>query len=301
MIAAVTGSNGLLGQKIVQQLYNKGYKIIATSKGPNRNSNNNFFIYEDLDITNKEQLSSVLNKYNPDVVFNTAAITNVDLCEKEKDLCEKVNVQAVEFLADICLDIDSHLIHISTDFIFDGNDGPYKEDDIPSPLSYYGKSKLDSENILKSHKCKWTILRTIVLFGVAKDLTKGNIVLWAKHQLENSKKINIIDDEFRAPTLADDLAYACVYSAINKVYGIYHTSGKDIMSIYDMVISIANYFKLDKNLVNRISSKELNQVANRPKKTGFVLEKAQEKLNYYPKSFNDSLAYIDKQLTNQNN
>ncbi|MFL2574372.1 MAG: SDR family oxidoreductase [Flavobacteriales bacterium] len=301
MIAVVTGSNGLLGQKIVQQLNNKGYKIIATSKGPNRNSINNFFIYEDLDITNKEQLSSVLNKYNPDVVFNTAAITNVDLCEKEKDLCEKVNVQAVEFLADICLDIDSHLIHISTDFIFDGNDGPYKEDDIPSPLSYYGKSKLDSENILKSHKCKWTILRTIVLFGVAKDLTKGNIVLWAKHQLENSKKINIIDDEFRAPTLADDLAYACVYSAINKVYGIYHTSGKDIMSIYDMVISIANYFKLDKNLVNRISSKELNQVANRPKKTGFVLEKAQEKLNYYPKSFNDSLAYIDKQLTNQNN
>ena len=166
MIAAVTGSNGLLGQKIVQQLYNKGYKIIATSKGPNRNSNNNFFIYEDLDITNKEQLSSILNKYNPDVVFNTAAITNVDLCEKEKDLCEKVNVQAVEFLADICLDIDSHLIHISTDFIFDGNDGPYKEDDIPSPLSYYGKSKLDSENILKSHKCKWTILRTIVLLSL---------------------------------------------------------------------------------------------------------------------------------------
>ena len=301
MIAVVTGSNGLLGQKIIEQLNIKGNKIIATSKGPNRNSINNFFIYEDLDITNKEQLSSVLNKYNPDVVFNTAAITNVDLCEKEKDLCEKVNVQAVEFLADICLDIDSHLIHISTDFIFDGNDGPYKEDDIPSPLSYYGKSKLDSENILKSHKCKWTILRTIVLFGVAKDLTKGNIVLWAKHQLENSKKINIIDDEFRAPTLADDLAYACIYSAINKVYGVYHTSGKDIMSIYDMVISIANYFKLDKNLVNRISSKELNQVANRPKKTGFVLEKAQEKLNYYPKSFNDSLAYIDKQLTNQNN
>ena len=297
MIALVTGSNGLLAQKIVEQLDNKGYKIIATPKGPNRNSNNNFFIYEDLDITNKEQLSSVLNKYNPDVVFNTAAITNVDLCEQEKDLCEKVNVQAVKFLADICFDIDSHLIHISTDFIFDGNDGPYKEDDIPSPLSYYGKSKLDSENILKSHKCKWTILRTIVLFGVAKDLTKGNIVLWAKEQLENSQNINIIYDEFRAPTLADDLAYACVYSAINKVYGIYHTSGKDIMSIYDMVISIANYFKLDENLVNRISSIELNQVANRPKKTGFVLEKAQEKLNYYPKSFNDSLAYIDKQLT----
>ena len=301
MIALVTGSNGLLGQKIIEQLNYKYNKIIATSKGPNRILNNNFFIYEDLDITNKEQLSYVLNKYCPDVVFNTAAMTNVDLCEQEKDLCEKVNVKAVEYLADICSDLDAHLIHISTDFIFDGNDGPYKEDDMPCPLSYYGQSKLDSENILKFHKCKWTILRTIVLFGVAKDLTKGNIVLWAKEQLESLQNINIIDDEFRAPTLADDLAHACIYSAINKVYGVYHTSGKDIMSIYDIVITIANYFKLDKNLVNRISSKELNQVANRPKKTGFVLEKAKKYLNYHPKSFNDSLQYIDKQLTNQNN
>jgi dTDP-4-dehydrorhamnose reductase len=243
----------------------------------------------------------VLKKYKPDVVFNTAAMTNVDLCEQEKDLCEKVNVKAVEYLADICLDLDAHLIHVSTDFIFDGHNGPYKEDDIPCPLSYYGQSKLDSENILKSHKCKWTILRTIVLFGVAKNLTKSNIVLWAKEQLENSKVINIIDDEFRAPTLADDLAYACIYSAKNKVFGVYHTSGKDIMSIYDMVISIANYFNLDKNLVNRISSKELSQVANRPKKTGFILEKAKQQLNYHPKSFNDSLLYIDKQLNNQNN
>jgi dTDP-4-dehydrorhamnose reductase len=300
MRALVTGSNGLLGQKIIEQLKNKDNKIIATSKGSNRNPNNSF-IYEDLDITNKEQLSYILYKYKPDVVFNTAALTNVDLCELEKDLCKKVNVKAVEYLADICLDLDAHLIHVSTDFIFDGYDGPYKEDDIPCPLSYYGQSKLDSENILKSHKCKWTILRTIVLFGVAKNLTKSNIVLWAKEQLENSKVINIIDDEFRAPTLADDLAYACIYSAKNKVFGVYHTSGKDIMSIYDMVISIANYFNLDKYLVNRISSKELSQVANRPKKTGFILEKAKQQLNYHPKSFNDSLLYIDKQLYNQNN
>ena len=301
MIVLVTGSNGLLGQKIIEQLNNKDNKIIATSRGANRNSNNNSFIYEDLDITNKEQLSRVFNKYKPEVVFNTAAMTNVDLCELEKDLCKKVNVNAVEYLADICFDLDAHLIHISTDFIFDGNDGPYNEDDVACPLSYYGQSKLDSENILKSHKCKWTILRTIVLFGVAKNLTKSNIVLWAKEQLENSKVISIIDDEFRAPTLADDLAYACIYSAKNKVFGVYHISGKDIMSIYDMVISIANYFNLDKNLINRISSKELSQVANRPKKTGFVLEKAKQQLNYHPKSFNDSLLYIDKQLTNQNN
>ena len=136
MIALITGSNGLLGQKIIEQLNYKGNKIIATSKGSNRNLNNNSFIYEDLDITNKEILSCVLKKYKPDVVFNTAAMTNVDLCDQEKDLCEKVNVKAVEYLADICLDLDAHLIHVSTDFIFDGNEGPYKEDDMPFPFTF---------------------------------------------------------------------------------------------------------------------------------------------------------------------
>lgn len=296
MIVLVTGSNGLLGQKIIEQLKNKDNKIIATSKGSNRNSNNNSFIYEDLDITNKDQLSRVFNKYKPEVVFNTAAMTNVDLCELEKDLCKKVNVKAVEYLADICFDLDAHLIHISTDFIFDGNDGPYNEDDVACPLSYYGQSKLDSENILKSHKCKWTILRTIVLFGVAKNLTKSNIVLWAKEQLENSKVINIIDDEFRAPTLADDLAYACIYSAKNKVFGVYHTSGKDIMSIYEIVERVAQYYGNSTANLKKISTAKLNQKAVRPTKTGFILDKSINELGYKPHSFEECLDIIDQQL-----
>ena len=227
-------------------------------------------------------------------------MTNVDLCETERAICDKLNVDAVGFLANSCLKIDAHLIHISTDFIFDGNDGPYSENDIANPLSYYGKSKYKSEKLLNNHLCKSSILRTIVLFGIAENLTKSNIVLWAKDQLENSNKINIIDDEFRAPTLAEDLAEACVLVAKKKAFGVFHICGKDFMSIYEMVVVIANFYNFDVNLINRISAKKLNQIAKRPPKTGFILDKAINKLGYNPHSFEECLIIIDEQLKTNN-
>ena len=300
MVFLITGSNGLLGQKILKNLVDQNSKVIATSKGKNRNKDSNHYTYESLDITNEKEVSQVLNLHQPDVVFNTAAMTNVDLCEDERVLCDKLNVDAVGFLANLCLEIDAHLIHISTDFIFDGEDGPYSEKDIPNPLSYYGKSKYKSEKLLNNHLCKSSILRTIVLFGVAENLTKSNIVLWVKNQLENLNKINIIDDEFRAPTLAEDLAEACVLVAKKKAFGIFHICGKDLMSIYDMVVVIANFYNFDVRLINRISTKTLNQKAKRPPKTGFILDKAINKLGYNPHSFEECLIIIDEQLKNNN-
>ena len=292
----ITGSNGLLGQKILAQFKCLNVKIIATSLGDNLNKEDSYYIYEPLDITNKDEVRRILHLYKPDVVFNTAAMTDVDLCEDKRSMCDSVNVNAVNYLADSCLEIDAHLIHISTDFIFDGKNGPYLEDDVPNPLSYYGKSKLKSEELLYDHKCRWSILRTIVLFGVADNLSKDNIVLWAKSQLENLNEISIIDDEFRAPTLAEDLAEACFLTAQKKAYGIFHICGKDLMSIYDLVVAVANFYNFDVNLINRISSKELNQKAKRPSKTGFILDKAKRILNFSPRSFNESLEIIEEQL-----
>tara|TARA_B110000263_G_scaffold197392_1_gene176061 strand:- start:330 stop:1232 length:903 start_codon:yes stop_codon:yes gene_type:complete len=300
MIVLVTGSNGLLGQKILENLRKNDYTIIATSKGKNRVKQDNYYTYESLDITQEEEVNRILNLYSPDVVFNTAAMTNVDLCENERAICDKLNVDAVGLLANSCLKIDAHLIHISTDFVFDGKDGPYSENDIPNPLSYYGKSKYKSEKLLNTHLCKSSILRTIVLFGIAENLTKNNIVLWAKDQLENSNKINIIDDEFRAPTLAEDLAEACVLVAQKKAFGVFHICGKDLMSIYEMVVAIANFYNFDVNLINRISATKLNQKAKRPPKTGFILDKAINKLGYNPHSFKECLIIIEEQLNNNN-
>ena len=293
----ITGSNGLLGQKLIQKLSRlSSVDLIATSIGKNRLSHTENYKYVSLDITDKDNVNDVISSENPDVVINTAAMTNVDLCEDEKERCDALNVDAVRYLANACLKVSAHLIHISTDFIFDGEDGPYKEEDKPNPLSYYGLSKLDSEKILYKHECNWTILRTIIIFGVGKSLSKGNIVLWAKGALEKGEDLNIIDDQFRAPTLAEDLADACILAANKKEYGIFNISGKDIMSIYEMVERIGKYYKLNTTNLNRISTDMLNQKAKRPPRTGFILDKAKEVLGYNPHSFEESLSIIKKQL-----
>ena len=293
----ITGSNGLLGQKLSHKLrIDDAVELIATSKGKNRVSAKDGYTYHSLDITNKAAVEGLIEAQKPDVVINTAAMTNVDLCEDEKAACDALNVDAVQYLADACARIDAHLIHISTDFIFDGEDGPYKEEDEPNPLSYYGLSKLKSEQLLYAHKVKWSILRTIIVFGVGENLSKGNIVLWAKGALEKAEPLNIIDDQFRAPTLAEDLADACILAAKKKAYGIYNASGKDIMSIYEIVERIAKYYGNTTENLNKISTSTLNQKAGRPPRTGFILDKAKEVLGYNPHSFEECLAIIDEQL-----
>ena len=296
----ITGSNGLLGQKLLHKLrQDSSVQLIATSKGENRVSNKEGYTYFDLDITNNDAVAQLIASEKPQVVINTAAMTNVDLCEDKKQACDDLNVNAVHYLADACDKIDAHLIHISTDFIFDGEDGPYKEEDEPNPLSYYGLSKLKSEHLLQAHAVKWTILRTIIVFGVGENLSKGNIVLWAKGALEKGDPLNIIDDQFRAPTLAEDLADICILAAKKKAFGIFNASGKDIMSIYEIVERIAKHYGNTTENLNKISTATLNQTAGRPPKTGFVLDKSNKELGYNPHSFEECLTIIDKQLKNQ--
>ena len=241
-------------------------------------------------------LTKIIRSKKPDVIINTAAMTNVDACEDKKQECDALNTDAVKYLIDISEQIEAHLIHISTDFIFDGKNSPYTEDAIPNPLSYYGLSKLKSETLLLESSCRWTVLRTIIVFGVAENLSKGNIVLWAKGELEKGKKLNIIDDQFRSPTLAEDLADACILSFQKKKYGVYNVSGKDIMSIYEIVERIARHYNYSTDNLNKISTSTLNQTATRPLKTGFILDKAINELGYNPHSFEDSLTIIDQQL-----
>ncbi len=296
----ITGSNGLLGQKLLHKLrVDNTVELIATSRGENRVSEQSNYKYIALDITDKQEVEQVILAEKPDVVINTAAMTNVDLCEDEKQACDALNVDAVRYLADACEKIDAHLIQISTDFIFDGENGPYIEEDKPSPLSYYGLSKLKSEQLLEAHTVKWTILRTIIVFGVGENLSKSNIVLWAKGALAKGDPLNIIDDQFRAPTLAEDLADACILAAKKKAYGIFNASGKDIMSIYEIVERIAKHYGNTTDNLNKISTATLNQTAGRPPKTGFILDKAKEVLGYNPHSFEECLYIIDEQLNNK--
>lgn len=293
----ITGSNGLLGQKLVHLIKRKkNYKLIATSKGRNRISDENDYEYSSLDITVKAEVEAIFEKHRPDIVINTAAMTNVDACEEDKEGCIALNVTAVEYLIEECKKFNSHFIHLSTDFIFDGGNGPYSEDDKPNPLSFYGKSKLKSEELVKNSGLKWAIARTIIVYGIAEEMSRSNIVLWAKSALEKGENLHIVNDQFRSPTLAEDLAEGCFLIADKAAEGIFHLSGKDLMSIDELVKRVADFYGYDKSIIHETSSKKLNQAARRPPKTGFILSKARKKLGYNPVSFEEGLQIIEKQL-----
>lgn len=294
----ITGSNGLLGQKLIYLLKNRtDINLTATSKGGNRCAEVNGYAYYPLDITDNTAVFRLLDEIKPNCIINTAAMTNVDECEKSRDLCKKLNVDAVVSLKDwVGKNGNCQLIHISTDFVFDGEHGPYKEDDATNPLSYYASSKVESEQVLVNSKIPWTILRTIIIYGVVDDAQRSNVVLWTKSSLENKKKINVITDQYRSPTLAEDLAKACELAALKKATGIYHISGKEVMSIIDLVYYVADYFKLDKSYIHPVTSAELNQPAKRPPRTGFILDKAIHELGYHPHSLKEGLDLISSQL-----
>ena len=286
----ITGSNGLLGQSLLKLLLleKDTYKIFGFSRGENRSGRDDFS-YVSIDITNEENLKETLLGIQPDFIINTAAMTQVDDCEGDKEACDLLNVTVVKWLSEISEDINAHLIHLSTDFIFDGIKGNYKETDTPNPLSYYGLSKLKSEEILINSKIDYTILRTILVFGKVYDMSRSNIVLWVKSMLEKGKEITIVDDQYRTPTYVEDLALACKISMDKKAIGIFNISSNELLSVYEIAQQIADAFHLDKSLIKPISTSTLNQTAPRPAKTGFDLSKTNKVLEFYPKSFKEDL------------
>jgi dTDP-4-dehydrorhamnose reductase len=293
----VTGSNGLLGQKITERLLVTGqFELIATAKGANRYPVEGGYTYAEMDILDPENVKKVVEKYQPDAIVHTAAMTNVDTCEKEKDFAYQLNVEAVKTLASLCELHNIQLVHLSTDFIFDGAHGPYDELAAPNPLSYYGVTKLEAEEVIKNSTCRWTILRTIIVYGIVSDMSRSNIVLWAKGALEKGMPINVVNDQWRMPTLAEDLADCCLLAVEKDARGVYNASGKDMMSISELVGKVADYWQLDKSLIKEISSESLNQTAKRPVKTGFILDKTISELGYKPHSFEEGLAVVDQQL-----
>ena len=294
----ITGSNGLLGQKLVYQLLkNKTHTIVATARGVNRLKINDGYKYISLDITSKKDVDEIIDSEKPDVVIHTAAMTNVDQCEDEKEDADLLNVEAVKYISEACVRNDSFLVHLSTDFIFDGKDGPYKESDEANPISFYGLTKLKAEEVVLNSTVKASILRTVLVYGIVDDMSRSNIVLWAKSALEKGEPINVVDDQYRTPTLAEDLADGCILSAEQKIKGVFNISGKDFMSIDELVERVGNFWNLDISNINKVSSDTLNQTAKRPATTGFILSKSIGILGYNPHSFEEGLEIVKNQIS----
>lgn len=295
----ITGANGLLGQKLVQKLKdNPKYQVFATGKGKSRLPENwkQGYQWLEMDITDKQQVLDVFEQVRPDFLIHTAAMTNVDECETNKSACELCNIDAVHNLIQACGPFGTHFIHLSTDFIFSGEDGPYDEYAVPDPVNYYGLTKLKSEQLLQASKLNWAIARTVLVYGLATDMSRSNIILWVKKSLEEGKTIQVVNDQWRTPTLAEDLADGCILIMEKGATGIFNISGKDFLTPYDMAVMTAEYFGLDKSLIKEVDSNIFKQPARRPLKTGFIIEKAQNQLGYSPKSFMDGIGILSKQI-----
>ncbi len=285
----------MLGQKLAfifgQSEY---YKVLLSSK--HSNSQNQNFDYRICDVTLKNEVEKIISDFSPDVVINAAAMTDVDGCEIHKEEAWKSNVIAVENIVSLVKN-SIHVIHFSTDYVFDGKSGPYIETATPNPISYYGKTKLASENILFGSKKIYTILRTIVLFGTAKNV-KQNFALWVFNSLKENKQIRVVNDQFANPTFVNDLAFAALQSVEKEREGLFNIGGREILSRFDFACRIAKIFSLDSKLIFPISTMELKQVANRPLNSGLITLKAEVELNFHPSTLNNSLETFKHQIKN---
>jgi len=289
----IIGSNGMLGQRLVDCYDFMNTEMLAAS------AEDESFIknveYKKIDITDKKAVGELIKSFYPDVIINAAAFTNVDLCETEKELSWKVNADGPKYIAFYAGAIDAHLIHISTDYVFNGKAGPYGEDAPIDPINYYGKTKLAGENALRISNARNAIIRTNVLYGPVKS-GRPDFVKWVVTSLREGKQIRIVDDQINNPTFIDDIVSAIVKIIASKKTGIYHIGGKELLNRFDFTMRIADFFDLDKSLVERIKTEELNQPAKRPLKSGLITLKAETEIGYKPHKMEETFAILKKEL-----
>ncbi len=271
MKVLITGCHGLLGQRLVKYTP-AGFQVVATDISPDHQ-----FIeknkYRSCDLTDRDALIALIDEVQPNKIINAAAYTNVDGAEKERDLCWLVNVIAMENLVFAARRVRASIYHISTDYVFDGTKGPYKETDTPSPLGFYGQSKLAAEQVLKGSPLNFTIARTMVLYGVSEN-NRPDFVGWMIKKLRRGDAVHIVTDQIGNTTFSDDLARALWELVRTQYHGVVNVAGREIVSRYDFALKIAEIFDLDASLIKPITSSALKQRAPRPLKSGLIVDKA---------------------------
>lgn len=291
----ITGANGLLGQALCH-LFQKKYAVLPTGVEESFQIKPETHPYQILDITNFSKCKNLINDFKPDIIVNAASFTQVDECENKKELCWQINVKGVENLANLARRHDIHLVHYSTDYVFDGKNGPYSEDHRPKPLGYYGKSKLASENVLRQIGSPSTIIRTCVLYGVGRAVKK-NFFLWVLENLRMGKPISVVTDQFNNPTLVEDLARGSELVIQKAALGLYHMAGEEYVSRFEFACAIAEKFDLSAKLITPVKSSHLKQQANRPLRGGLQIELAKTQLDFKPTPLTESLLYLKWKLS----
>lgn len=281
----ITGASGQLGMSL-KKIFNSKYEIISTT---GNNTSDGSSIY--LDVTNPMLFKEVVEMTNPDLVVNLAAMTSVDLCEKNPELAYSINIGGVDNLVNA---FRGPIIHVSTDYVFDGESGPYKEEDTTNPLNVYGLSKLESEKLLLDQSEDSLVIRSNVLYDYSSK-SEASFLNWVVESLNQEKEISVVEDQWNNPTWTGSLAVVIDRAIDTQVTGLVHWGDGDLVSRFDFANKIADVFNLKKSLIKPILTSELNQTAKRPLKSGLTSDYAQNILNLEPPTIKECLESIVEQ------
>jgi dTDP-4-dehydrorhamnose reductase len=243
-------------------------------------------------MTDHEAVMKCINAFAPDTIIHSAAITQVDDCELNRKFCYSVNVDGTKNIIDAAKEVDASICYLSTDFVFGGEAGPYQETDSAVPVNYYGVTKLLAEELIRNSGLHWCIIRTILLYGKADPLKRSNFVYWVKKNLEEGTRIKVVNDQIRTPTYIPDLVKGIFLCLEKEAEGVFHMSGADVLTPFEMALAIANHLKLNKDLLEPVDASSFSQAGRRPLKTGFIIEKAKKELGYLPTDFQTTLKLL---------
>lgn len=294
----ITGANGLLGQTLVHRLSDtEAYDVIATARDDAPRYGDVDCVYRPMDVATPDTVASVFDDVGPDVVINCAAVSDVSECDEDRNRAWAVNARSVRTLAKQCREVGAKLIHLSSDFVFNGKHGPYDEEARPDPVNYYGRTKLAGENAIRETRfMNWAIVRTVLLYGTAQDLSRSNVVLWMIDELANGNPLHVVTDQWRTPTYVHDLAAGIEALIDRDKTGVYHLSGPDGVTIHELAQSVADVFGFDPSPIDPVPSDYFDDPVDRPPKTGFILDKARRDLDYDPRSLTDGLRALGRKL-----
>lgn len=286
----LTGANGFLGHHLAARLLKCGFVLIATGRGPCRLpfSGSPGFIYEEMDFTDPQQVQEVFTRQSPGYIIHAGAMTSPDACEQQREKAWQVNWEGTCNLLQAAERTGVPFCFLSTDFVFSGTTGMYREDEATAPVNYYGYTKAEAEKKVQAANLPWSIVRTVLVYGAPLQ-GRGNLLSLVKNQLEKGESLRVVDDQFRTPTFIGDLVNGICLLLEKKQTGIWHFSGEEMMTPYEMSVRTASYLGLSSGLLERVTAAEFPEPAKRPVRTGLSVEKAKKELGYSATGFSEGL------------
>lgn len=299
MRVVVTGANGLVGGRLSRLLVSQGHEVFAWARGEAR-AKLNGARYVSVDLTNVDMVSQSLRETRPDVIINPAAMTDVDGCERDPLGAWAANVDAPATLARSARELDAHLVHVSTDYVFDGDAGPYDVDSTPNPRGVYAISKHAGEQAVRAllPAGRWAIARTAVVYGWP-STGKNNFGSWLLSTLSAGKPVNLFNDQWVSPSHADNVSGMLAELAAKKLAGIWHTCGAEVVDRVSFGHRLCERFGFDQALIKPSSMAQVNLPSPRPAKSGLIVTRTAAALENKPLDLTASLELLHAEFRSQ--